>query len=88
MSLTVDCSGDEYIMSRVDRDQIRSTCHLPYEILVTGGDVEALFARFRIAASWPHLPMIASETGATFFSIMCAPKAIENALEQATREKN
>jgi len=27
------CSGDEYIMSRVDKSPVRSTAHLPYEIL-------------------------------------------------------
>lgn len=74
------CSGDEYIMSRVDKEAIRSTAHLPYEILVSDGDVYALYARFRIAISWPHLPMIQSDTGATFFNIMCAPNAIEEAL--------
>ncbi len=74
------CSGDEYIMSRVDKDAIRSTPHLPYEILVSDGDVYALYARFRIAISMPHLPMIQSDTGATFFNIMCAPNAIEEAL--------
>ena len=83
VALTDGCSGDEYIMSRVDRDQLRSTGHLPYEILVSDGDVYALYARFRIAISWPHLPMVASQTGATFFNIMCAPNAIEEALIQA-----
>ena len=77
------CSGDEYIMSRVDKDSIRSTAHLPYEILVSDGEVYALYARFRIAISWPNLPMIQSDTGATFFNIMCAPNAIEEALINA-----
>ena len=45
------CSGDEYIMSRVDKGDIRSTAHLPYEILVSDGNVYALYARFRIAIS-------------------------------------
>jgi len=78
------CSGDEYIMSRVDKEPVRSTGHLPYEILVSDGDVYALYARFRIAISYPSLPMVASETGATFFNIMCAPNAIEEALIQAS----
>ncbi len=77
------CSGDEYIMSRIDKADIRSTGHLPYEILVSDGNVYALYARFRIAISWPHLPMIKSETGATFFNIMCAPNAIEESLIKA-----
>ncbi len=78
-----DCSGDEYIMSRIDKDTPRSTAHLPYEILVYGDDVEALYARFRIAVSLPHLPMMASETGATFMSIMCAPEGIKDRLTEA-----
>jgi hypothetical protein len=79
---TDDCSGDKYIMGKIDRDTPRSSAHLPYEVLVYGSSVEALFARFRIALSWPHLPMMASETGATFMSIMCAPGSIEDALVQ------
>ena len=75
-----DCSGDKYIMDKIDRSEIRHSAHLPYEVLVYGGDVEALFGRFRIALSWPHLPMMASETGATFMSIMCAPGSIQDAL--------
>jgi hypothetical protein len=71
-----DCSSDAYVMSRIDKATPRSTAHLPYEILVDGDEVEALYARFRIAIDWPHLPMLASETGATFASIMCAPGAI------------
>ncbi len=83
VGLSEGCSGDEYIMSRVDKEPVRSTAHLPYEILVSDGDVYALYARFRIAISWPHLPMIQSDTGATFFNIMCAPNAIEEALIEA-----
>ena len=75
-----DCSSDAYIMSHIDKDSPRHSAHLPYEILVYGDRVEALYGRFRIALSWPHLPMMASDTGATFFSIMCAPGSIEDAL--------
>ena len=75
-----DCSSDAYIMARIDKSSPRHTAHLPYEVLVYGNNVEALFGRFRIAISWPHLPMMASDTGATFFSIMCAPGAIEDSL--------
>ena len=77
-----NCSGDNYIMSRIDKSNPRHTAHLPYELLVYGDEVEALYGRFRIALSWPHLPMMRSETGATFFSIMCAPGEIENVLEE------
>jgi hypothetical protein len=82
-----DCSGDEFVMSRVDKATPRSSAHLPYEILVTGEEIEALYARFRIAINWPHLPMVASESGGTFFSIMCSPSAIEEALIQASGEQ-
>jgi len=78
-----DCSGDKFIMSRIDKDTPRSTAHLPYEMLVYGDEVEALYGRFRIALSLPHLPMMASETGATFMSIMCSPEAIKEALTKA-----
>jgi hypothetical protein len=82
-----DCSGDEFIMSRIDKDSPRSTAHLPYEIVVSDGTAYALFARFRIAINWPHLPMVASQTGGTFMSIMCSPGAIEEALIQASGEE-
>jgi len=75
-----DCSGDKYIMDKIDKSDIRHSAHLPYELMVYGDEVEALFGRFRIALSWPHLPMMASETGATFMSIMCAPGSIKDAL--------
>ncbi len=75
-----DCSSDRHIMGKIDKSSPRHTAHLPYEILVYGDQAEALFGRFRIAISWPHLPMMASDTGATFLSIMCAPGAIEDAL--------
>ena len=81
-----DCSGDEFIMSRIDKGTPRSTAHLPYEIVVTDGTARALFARFRIAINWPHLPMMASETGATFMNIMCSPGAVEEALIKASGE--
>ena len=82
-----DCSGDEFIMSRIDKDSPRSTAHLPYEIVVSDGTAYALFARFRIAINWPHLPMVASSTGGTFMSIMCSPGAIEEALIMASGEE-
>jgi len=82
-----DCSGDEFIMNLIDKSTPRHTAHLPYEIVVSDGTAYALYARFRIAIDWPHLPMIASETGATFFSIMCAPGSIEEALIEASGEE-
>ena len=82
-----DCSGDAFVMGKIDKSTPRHTAHLPYEIIVSDGTAYALFARFRIAINWPHLPMMASETGATFMSIMCSPGAIEEALIEASGEE-
>ncbi len=73
----IDCSGDNYIMQRIDFKPTRSTGHLPYEVLVAEGKVYALPAEFRIAISFPDLSMVGSNS---FASIMCAPTAISKAL--------
>lgn len=73
----VDCSGDKYIMDRIDFKDTRSTGHLPYEVVISGNKVYALPAEFRIAISFPDLSMIGSNS---FASIMCAPNAIQEAL--------
>jgi hypothetical protein len=83
-----DCSGDAFVMGRVDKSSPRSTAHLPYEIVVSDGTAYALYARFRIAINYPHLPMVAAPEGqGTFFSIMCSPGAIEEALIMASGEE-
>jgi hypothetical protein len=76
----VDCSGDKYIMSRIDFKKVRSTGHLPYEMLISGGNVYTLPAEFRIAISFPDLSMMGSNS---FASIMCAPNSIKKALTYA-----
>lgn len=73
----VDCSGDKYIMDRIDFKDIKSSGHLPYEMVISGNKVYALPAEFRIAISFPDLSMIGSNS---FASIMCAPDAISEAL--------
>jgi len=83
-----DCSSDAFIMDKVDKSSPRHTAHLPYEIVVSDGTAYALYARFRIAINWPHLPMVAAPEGqGTFFSIMCAPGSIEEALIEASGEE-
>lgn len=72
---------DKYLMSEIDFKDIRSTAHLPYEILVTGIRVHALSARFRIAISFPDLAMMGDHS---FMNIMDSPKAIKAALKSAT----
>ncbi|OIR03905.1 hypothetical protein GALL_140860 [mine drainage metagenome] len=68
---------DQYIMSEIDFKDVRSTAHLPYDILVSGGKVYALYARFRIAASFPDLSMMGAHS---FMNIMNSPEAIRKAL--------
>ncbi len=83
ISGTVDqteCAGDKFIMDKIDFREIKSSAHLPYEILVKGQQVFALFAEFRIAISFPDLSMVGDNS---FFSIMCAPSSIEHALTLA-----
>jgi len=71
---------DTFIMSEIDFKPVRSTAHLPYDILVTGGEVEALHARFRIAVNFPDLSMMGDNS---FMNIMPSPDAIEAALAKA-----
>lgn len=73
----IDCSGDKYIMDKIDFKKVKSSGHLPYEIVVAKGGVYALPAEFRIAISFPDLSMMGSNS---FASIMCAPTAIQEAL--------
>jgi len=73
----LDCSGDKYIMSQIDFKKLKSTGHLPYEVVISKGNVYALPAEFRIAISFPDLSMMGSNS---FASIMCAPSAIQEAL--------
>lgn len=75
-----DCSADKYIMGKIDHTENRHTAHLPYELLVYGDEVEALYGRFRIAISWPNLSMMGE---GSFMSIMCAPDSIKDALTAA-----
>ncbi len=70
---------DKYIMSEIDFRDIKSTAHLPYEILVSGNKIYALYARFRIAISFPDLSMMGKNS---FMNIMSAPEAIRKALQK------
>ncbi|HQU16041.1 MAG: hypothetical protein B7Z66_01050 [Chromatiales bacterium 21-64-14] len=76
------CSGDQYIMAKIDFHNTKSTGHLPYGILVAGDHVYALGAKFRIAINFPDLSMMGDNS---FMSIMCAPGSIEKALEDAAK---
>jgi len=84
VALTEGCSGDERIMKEVDFKPLRSTGHLPYEVLVTGSEVKALHAKFRIAVNFPDLAMMGANS---FMGIRCAPDAIEDALKRVAGVK-
>lgn len=68
---------DKYVMGVIDFKEIKSAAHLPYEMLVTGNKVIALYARFRIALNFPDLKMAGQNS---FMKIMESPEAIRKAL--------
>jgi tetratricopeptide (TPR) repeat protein len=68
---------DKYIMSEIDFKDVKSTAHLPYDILVTDNKVYAQYARFRIAISFPDLSMMGANS---FMNIMKAPEAMRKSL--------
>ena len=77
--------SDEAILRSIDLSPVQSTAHLPYEIVVTSkGCCEALSPKFRIALSFPDLPMVGPHS---FASIMSCPTVIEKSLKLAARAK-
>lgn len=75
---------ETFIMSEIDFKPLRSTAHLPYEILVKGKEAEALHARFRIAINFPDLSMMGRNS---FMNIMPTPDAIRTVLADVTGGK-
>jgi hypothetical protein len=74
---------DRFIMSEIDFRDIKSTAHLPYEILVSGNKVYAMYARFRIAINFPDLSMMGKNS---FMNIMKTPDAIRDALKKTVQK--
>ncbi len=74
---------DKFIMSEIDFHDVKSTAHLPYEVLVSGNKVYALYARFRIAIDFPDLSMMGKYS---FMNIMKAPEAIREALQKSVEK--
>jgi len=74
---------DRFIMSEIDFHEIKSTAHLPYEILVSGNKVYALYARFRIAINFPDLSMMGKNS---FMNIMKTPEAVRTALQKTVQK--
>lgn len=75
---------DKYVMSVIDSKELKSSAYLPYEMLVTGNKVIALYARFRIALDFPDLKMSGANS---FMKIMESPEAIRKALAVAAGGK-
>ncbi|MDH5436754.1 MAG: hypothetical protein OEX83_08335 [Gammaproteobacteria bacterium] len=69
--------SDKFVMTEIDFKPIRSTAHLPYDILVSGNKVYALPAEFRIAINYPDLSMMGANS---FMNIMGCPAVISNML--------
>jgi len=85
VAMTDGVTSDQFIMTEVDFKDIRSTAHLPYEILIDkDGKVYALSAKFRIAISFPDLSMTGDHS---FMGIMDSPDAIKKVLQQAAGAK-
>lgn len=80
VALADGCGSDSHVMKAIDFKPLRSTGHLPYEILVSKGEVYALHAKFRIAVNFPDLSMMGDHS---FMKIRCAPDSIEGALKRA-----
>ena len=74
---------DQYIMKEIDFRDVKSTAHLPYEVLVSGNKVYALYARFRIAINFPDLSMMGKNS---FMNIMKAPESIRKALQETVKK--
>ena len=75
------CQDDRFIMTEIDFKPLRSSAHLPYEMLVSGNKSYALSARFRIAINFPDLSMMGKNS---FMNIMCAPDGISGALKKVS----
>jgi hypothetical protein len=74
---------DSFIMKEIDFHEVKSTAHLPYEVLVSGNKVYALYARFRIAINFPDLSMMGKNS---FMNIMKTPDAIRDVLKKTVQQ--
>jgi len=72
-----DKDTDKEVMDILDWQELRITPALPYEILVRGGEINALRGRFRIALYSPDTKMAGAHG---FTKLMSAPGGIKTAL--------
>jgi hypothetical protein len=73
---------DQFVMKEIDFRDLKSTAHLPYEVLVSEGKVYALYARFRIAINFPDLSMMGQNS---FMNIMKTPEAVRLTLQKTVK---
>jgi len=76
-------ADDKFIMSTIDFQALKSTAHLPYEVIVKGKKVYAFSAKFRIALSFPDLSMMGANS---FMKIKECPSAIETVLMNTVKK--
>jgi len=68
---------DKWLMSEIDFKDVRSTAHLPIELIVSGKKAWALDSKFRIAINFPDLSMTGDNS---FMNIMGSPGKIQEAI--------
>lgn len=68
----------------VDFEGPSKVAYFPYELLVSGGQVEALHMRFRMAVHFPDLSMMGDHG---FTKLISSPGATEKALENLVRDE-
>lgn len=68
---------EAFQMKEVDFGALRSSAYLPYEVLVKGGNIEALHMRFRMAVHFPGLAMMGKHS---FMGLINSPEAVRKAL--------
>ncbi|WP_019558705.1 hypothetical protein [Thioalkalivibrio sp. ALE12] len=72
-------SADLHQLGIVDVGEFRHTATVPIEILVRGGEVEALHMRFRKALHFPDLRMLGDNS---FMRLRSSPGALEETLKE------
>ncbi len=75
VGFTQSAAAGKYVLDNIDHGAHSHAAHLPYELLLDGKQAVALNGKFRIAISWPGLPM------GEFMKIMRTPDDIETTLE-------
>jgi len=76
--------SDDFIMSVIDFGKIKSTAHLPVELLISGDKVYGLFYRFRIAINFPSLSMMGDNS---FMKIMDSPDAAKEIMKKVASKQ-